>query len=280
MKILCSIILFKPNWDNVKSLLEDMSKYINDFFLWDNTPDGCGKDNFLGYIISRKKNAGGGNVGLSQAYNEAWIYASKYGYDYLMTMDQDSRWRGLETYISLIESHENKTQFNSVYFVSTMAGNSVPYTCIDSGGINSGAVIPIRFLNTIGGYNTDFFVDAIDDWLILEAKKNNLQCFVVGNSQIVQKYGEGGYGKFLGKKFKVTNYSPMRLYGVMRNYLILWHNYSLPVELKRKIVKDFFLTWTIKILLGEKNKIKKIKAIFTGVFDGLFQRKSIRVKIL
>ena len=69
----------------------------------------------------------------------------------------------------------------------------------------------------------------------------------------------------------------MRLYGVMRNYLILWHNYSLPVELKRKIVKDFFLTWTIKIQLGEKDKIK---AIFTGVFDGLFQRKSRRVKFL
>lgn len=171
MKILCTIILFQPNWDNLESLLEDMSKYIDNFFLWDNTPGGCGKDNFLGYIISRRENAGAGNIGLSQAYNEAWIYASKYGYDYLMTMDQDSRWVGLDVYISQIESHENKTQFNSVYFVSTTAGNSVPFTCIDSGGINSGAVIPIRFLNKIGGYNTDFFVDAIDDWLILEAKK-------------------------------------------------------------------------------------------------------------
>lgn len=171
MKILCTIILFQPNWENLESLLEDMSKYIDNFFLWDNTPGGCGKDNFLGYIISRRENAGAGNIGLSQAYNEAWIYASKYGYDYLMTMDQDSRWVGLDVYISQIESHENKTQFNSVYFVSTTAGNSVPFTCIDSGGINSGAVIPIRFLNKIGGYNTDFFVDAIDDWLILEAKK-------------------------------------------------------------------------------------------------------------
>ena len=72
----------------------------------------------------------------------------------------------------------------------------------------------------------------------------------------------------------------MRLYGVMRNYLILWNKYSMPVELKRKIVKDFFLTWTIKILLGENNKLKKIKAIFTGIFDGLFQRKSRRVKFL
>ena len=112
MKILCTIILFQPNWENLESLLEDMSKYIDDFFLWDNTPDGCGKDNFLGYIISRKKKAGGGNVGLSQAYNEAWIYASKHGYDYLMTMDQDSRWQGLETYISLIENYENNFTFN------------------------------------------------------------------------------------------------------------------------------------------------------------------------
>ena len=87
MKILCTIILFQPNWENLESLLEDMSKYIDNFFLWDNTPGGCGKDNFLGYIISRRENVGGGNVGLSQAYNEAWIYASKHGYDYLMTMD-------------------------------------------------------------------------------------------------------------------------------------------------------------------------------------------------
>ena len=52
MKILCSIILLRPDWDNVKSLLGDMSKYIDDFFLWDNTPGGCGKDVFLGYVIT------------------------------------------------------------------------------------------------------------------------------------------------------------------------------------------------------------------------------------
>lgn len=142
MKILCSIILFKPNWDNVKSLLEDMSKYIDDFFLWDNTPGGCGKDVFLGYVISRRGEYGG-NLGLSHAYNEAWKYASENGYDYLMTMDQDSHWVGLDAYISQISSHESITKFNTVYFASTSAGNDTPFTYIYSGGINSGAVIPI-----------------------------------------------------------------------------------------------------------------------------------------
>lgn len=278
MKILCTIILFQPNWDNVKSLLEDMSKSIDYFFLWDNTPGGCGKDVFLGYVISRRGEYGGGNLGLSHAYNEAWKYASENGYDYLMTMDQDSHWVGLDAYISQISSHESITKFNSVYFASTSAGNDIPFTYIYSGGINSGAVIPIRFLNEIGGYNTDFFVDAIDDWLMLEASKHHLLCLLVGNSHIVQKYGEGGYGRFLGRSFKVTNYSPMRLYGIMRNYLILWHDYPLSKETKKKILIDFFLTWFAKIVLGESNKWKKLSAMFAGIFDGMFHRPSRREK--
>lgn len=118
-------------------------------------------------------------------------------------MDQDSRWRGLETYISLIESHENKTQFNSVYFVSTTAGNSVPYTCIDSGGINSGAVIPIRFLNKIGGYNTDFFVDAIDDWLILEAKKIICNVLLLVTAKFYRNMEKVDMGSFLARNSKL-----------------------------------------------------------------------------
>lgn len=221
---------------------------------------------------------GGGNIGLSLAYNEAWKYASKHGYDYLMTMDQDSLWVGLDTYIRQINSHESITQFNSVYFASTSVGNNIPFTRIGSGGINSGAIIPISFLNQIGGYNTDFFVDAIDDWLMLEAAKHNVQCLLVGNCHIVQKYGEGGYGRFLGKRFKVANYSPMRLYGVMRNYLILWHDYHLSKAMKKKILKDFFFTWLAKIILGESNKRKKLSAMFAGIYDGLLRRPSRREK--
>lgn len=195
-----------------------------------------------------------------------------------MTMDQDSQWVGLDAYVSQISCHECIMKFNSVYFASTSAGNNTPFTRIDSGGINSGAVVPIRFLNEIGGYNTDFFVDAIDDWLMLEARKHHFQCLLVGNSHIVQKYGEGGYGIFLGRRFKVANYSPMRLYGVMRNYLILWHDYPLSKEMKKKIVKDFFFTWFVKIVLGEPNKRKKLSAMFAGIFDGIFHRPSRRAK--
>ena len=274
MKILCAIILFKPNIDKVNSLLKEMSAYVKDFFLWDNTPGGCGLNQILDYPVY----SNGGNIGLSKSYNEALKFAQAHDFDYLMTMDQDSKWVNLGQYIDQISKHENICQFESLYFVSTASGNNVPFTPITSGGINSGAIIPIPFLNKIGGYNTDFFVDAIDDWLILEACKHKMKCYLVGNCHIQQKFGESAEGHFLGKTFEVVNYAPMRLYGVMRNYFILWHEYSLPKELKNKILKGFFITWFVKILLGEENKKKKMSALLAGVYDGLLQRPSRREK--
>lgn len=276
MKILCAIILFKPDIDKVKSLLKEMSTHISGFFLWDNTPGGCGLSQVLDYPIYFK--IGGVNLGLSKSYNEALKYAQTHDFEYLMTMDQDSQWVNLGAYINQIRNHEIIKPFKTLYFVSTTAGNKVPFTPINSGGINSGAIIPISFLNKIGGYNTDFFIDAIDDWLILEAIKHEMECYLVGNCRIKQKYGESTESHFLGKTFKILNYSPMRLYGVMRNYFILWHHYTLPKDLKIKIIKYFFFTWLAKILLGEDNKKKKISALLTGVYDGLFQRASRREK--
>lgn len=276
MKILCTIILFKPNIDKVKSLLKEMSVYVSDFFLWDNTPGGCGLRYIMDYPIRSSQK--GGNIGLSKSYNEALKYARTYGFDYLMTMDQDSLWVNLDSYMNQISNHERIKQFKTLYFASTTAGNATTFSAIYSGGINSGAIIPISFLNEIGGYNTDFFVDAIDDWLILEATKHEMKCYLVGNCHIVQKFGEGAEGHFWGKKFRILNYSPMRLYGVMRNYFILWHRYSPPKNLKIKIIKGFFLTWFVKILLGEDNKKKKLSALLAGVYDGLFLRPSRREK--
>lgn len=274
MKILCSIILFKPNIDKVSSLLKEMSVCIDNFFLWDNTPGGCGLNEILDFPIY----SNGENLGLSKSYNEALKYAKKHGFDYLMTMDQDSKWVRFETYINQICKRESLSPFESLYFVSTAAGNDIPFTPITSGGINSGAIIPVSFLDKIGGYNTDFFVDAIDDWLILEACKDKMNCFLVGNCHIQQKFGDSEEGHFLGKSFQVVNYSPMRLYGVMRNYFILWHEYSLPKDLKNKILKGFCITWLVKILLGEDHKRKKISALFSGVYDGVLQRPSRREK--
>lgn len=146
-------------------------------------------------------------------------------------------------------------------------------------GVNSGAVIPISLLNELAGYNTDFFVDAIDDWLILSARERGYNCIKVGgNTYIKQVFGKQETVKFLGRKFKIYNYSPIRLYGVMRNYLVLWHDFKLSFAQKRKITMFYCMRWSLNILLFETNKWNKMRAMISGIWDGIWKRPSRRAK--
>lgn len=273
MKILCVIVLYYPNWDLVRRNLLLMSPYLDKIILWDNTPNPATMKEFDGVKLFSK----GENIGLSRAYNEAWKIASTNSYDYLMTMDQDSQWDGFPTYIKMVKEYENtaSTKQRTLYFISSEQEKH-SYIPIFCGGINSGAIIPISVLNESAGYNTDFFVDVVDDWLIAEAQKKGYNCIKIGGPRIIQKYGNPKLVKVLGKQFITNNYSAMRIYGIIRNYLILFHNYNVPVYF-RKHITAYIIKMPIIILLAEKNKWIKMKAIFYGIYDGLTKHSS-RIK--
>lgn len=253
MRILCIMVLYHPNMVEVKKKVQELQQYVDKVVLWDNTVN---------------------NIGLSKAYNEGWHQAVDEGYDYLMTMDQDSTWHHLGNYISAIQSYEKEHPMGQNLFFASTVPNDIDYQEIYHGGINSGAVVPISLLNSIHGYRADFFVDAIDDWLQLRATKEGYHNILVGNTQIIQRYGEPLRKTLLGRKFASCNYSPMRLYGVMRNYMILYQEFLFPTELKHKFFYDFLTRWSLKVLLLEDRKWAKIKAVVYGLWDGLLRNPS------
>ena len=251
-----------------------MSAKVQNFYIWDNTPNGS-----VETINDLHINRNGNNIGLSRAYNYALQYANQNGFDYLLTLDQDSRWENFPYYIQLVQDYESKKGNGKVVYFASTSPNDTAYTKIAFGGINSGAIIPTSLLNQTswGGYNTDFFMDGIDDWLQLEAARNNYINLRIGKQQLFQKFGEGCIGRFLWKRIESPNRSPMRLYGVFRNYMILWRDYELPKEMKIKTIKDWLFRWTKNIILIENNKYLKLKAIAFGLYDGILKRPS-RIK--
>ena len=75
--------------------------------------------------------------------------------------------------------------------------------------------------------------------------------------------------RFLGKPYTIFDYPPKRLYEIYRNPLIVIRTYpSCTAELKKVQYKDN-RERLVRILLGEKQKFKKMLAIFKGVRDGL-----------
>lgn len=270
MKILCVVVLFKPNIESLGDKLTLLQNNVDKVMLWDNTPGGIGRKKISGIDVL----GNGENIGLSKAYNTAWNFARTLDFDHLMLMDQDTKWCGLPIYVSQIRHHNNMCHEKCIYFASTKDGNKVPFTKVTHGCVNSGTIIPICLLDRINGFHEDFFVDAIDDWLMLKATKEGYTCYMVGNSHIVQKYGNPSLVKFLGYTFTTRNYSPMRLYGIMRNYIILWKEFRIPNDMKKKIIVDFCLIPFIKIIIGEPLKILKLKAMCYGIIDGVSNNPS------
>ena len=104
------------------------------------------------------------NQGISKRLNEAANEAIKDGYDYLLTMDQDSSFTegDFDRYLYLIHSNklEGVAQFGVNCQPEFTKPNDNPGKAISL--ITSGTVLNLMHINDIGLFNENLFIDFVD----------------------------------------------------------------------------------------------------------------------
>ena len=266
MKILAVAVIYNPDIDLLKQNLDAFRNSVAETILWDNTPGGSGVE-----IDGLKVYATGKNMGLPYAYNFAYHYAKEHGFTHLMTMDQDSVWVGFDRYIQPIEEKVE----SAVYTVSTNQSRCSGIQEEFAFGMNSGNIIPIEILDATKGFNEIFFIDVVDAYFQYHAKELGYKVYLVGNCYLKQRFGMPTKKKIFGiVSVSSSNYSPMRLYGITRNYILLFKRFHIPLRTKRNLIKLYFIKTPLKIVLVENNKYLKLKALMLGVMDGTFGRES------
>ena len=268
-RVLAIVVSYYPDKDlfirNISALLESVDKLI----IWENTPEKAedyryATDSKIEYVSE------GGNVGISKALNYAYNYALRYNYDYLLTMDQDSYFINLKQYLdtSLFFAGELPYIYGPLVTRNkdTIPDNKIIKLNKHQSIITSGMLIPTIVLNIIGGYCEDFMVDAIDVDFCIRAKNAGYSIYRNGNGVLLQHFGEPYTRSLLGKQYICPNYSASRLYGIFRNHLIIYRRYH-KIETK-KLLFMYFRHFIPRIVLWEKNKIKKLGSIFKGITDG------------
>lgn len=275
-RILPIIITFNPDisllQDNISHLLEGTQSVL----IWDNTPGCCmelqnlrPKDKIR--IISKNE-----NIGISKAINITAKVAEKEGYDYILTMDQDSILRNIQMYFKTsIKLQDDYPCIIGPMIKSKFADNELCDKIVEVNDIiTSGAIIPIKLFNKIGGFNELFFVDAIDIEFCIRANTYGYKVFVNCNGYLEQRFGEPVIHRFLGREFISSNYSPFRLYGIFRNHILIGRMYGWNKHISKTLI-GYYRTFIPKIILAENNKWSKLKAIIKGTIDGLsFKKKS------
>ncbi|GGH14959.1 glycosyltransferase [Silvibacterium dinghuense] len=208
-RIFAVIVLYKKTIEDcvtLQTLLTAMREVSSDalflkVLLFDNTPQAISPTELPGNVQYK---AASKNGGLSGAYNFALSIAESEGYDWLITLDQDSHLP--QNYLSRMteaaQSFASNTSVAAVvpqladrglqlspYTHGFLRASAIPSKFVgfiprELHAYNSAAMLRVSILIELGGFSYLFWLDALDEWLYSQFFRINKRVFVDGEIQI------------------------------------------------------------------------------------------------
>lgn len=279
-KIAAVITLFNPD-EKIRTRLESIIPFTERIYLIDNSESV--NDGLLNHFQSLQKVEyifNGENLGIASAMNIGIKKALSEGFDYLLTLDQDSEFENnsLENLISSIQPNDKVaiySPFHKNKFFTNPPSNEEYEEIPDV--MTSGNLLNLKVVEKIGLFREDYFIDYVDIEYCLRLRKNDYKILRVNSSFLNHNEANLMRKSFLGKYVYPPNHKPFRWYYKIRNYFYLKDEYlsHFPEYFekeKRNIRNNIF-----KIILFEKEKFLKIKFILRGYFD---YRRNIKGKLI
>lgn len=227
------------------------------------------------------------NLGIATALNIGVREALKQGFNWILTMDQDSKAskdmveKMFEVYNNIDEKERKSILSIFPNFVDeriqSIEENSVmnTYEYVDA-DITSGNLVKAEVFDKVGFFDDSLFIDLVDTDFCMRLNEKNIKMIKVRDAILYHSLGESQSVKSIFGKFNTSNHSALRRYYMTRNRFYIWERYkdlnSFTLNRDKKLFKKEF----IKIILGEKDKVNKIKMVFKGYKD---YKKGIRGKL-
>lgn len=293
-KIAAGIVVYNPdNLKRFKKALTSITSQFEKVYIFDNStkktiiPD---KFNNIAYMSKHK------NLGIAYALNRIMEKAEKDGYEWVVTMDQDSILPQ-----GTLKKYEKYTNIKNVGVISPqpidkrrayeVLKTSPKFEYIDK-CITSGSCTSIDAWKKVGKFDEWLFIDLIDNDFSKRLRIANYKILQMNNVILDQEYGEikpksensqlfwlrvskilnnVNFAK-LGYKKRVN---PLRIYYTNRN--IIYLNKKLKkyngigyVSYNTSNYFGFWISFNLPSILRAQwgSKLKVIKAINSGIKDG------------
>ena len=279
MKLAGVVVLYNPD-DNVVNNIDSYIGFLDILYVVDNSTINNlkkYKGKKIKYIFNGK------NLGIAEALNIGARHAIKDGYKWMLTMDQDSCFddesidkmanfllgiRDEEIVQNILDVTLEKVGLISPFHITSIEQNT---NCrgIDSpmNVMTSGNLINLDAYLEIGGFKDWFFIDSVDFDYCLNLRKHHYQIYRLNYVKLTHNLGNPVFKKFLFKNMYSLNHSAVRRYYIVRNRYYLNDLYKKDFPEYCKLEMSRTKKEAIKIVLCEKEKIKKLKAMFQGYLD-------------
>jgi rhamnosyltransferase len=275
MKIAAVAILYHPNQNFIENLATYQS-IVDKIYVFDNTEKGSNLKEQIVSFSNIEYYHGGVNNAIAKRLNVAAKKAISEGFDWLLMMDQDSKFTNysLQYYLNGIEKYPLKDSipiFCLNYLRESKESISITQAQEIDLFITSGSLLNLKLFPIIGDFDEALFIDFVDTEYSLRCKKMGYKIIQFTNIFLVHQLGnlvERASIKtlYLKKKLK-TVYSPIRYYYLCKNNLYIQKKYQdLDTVLMKSIHKTTQTHLNRGIFYGE-NPFKILANIIAGYWD-------------
>lgn len=271
MKIAAIIIVYNPDLGEVTKNLRSILPFVDEVIIWKNSPHSIPLPEDYQHKILVMGN--GMNKFIAEPLNKAIRYCNEQGYDYLLTMDQDSTWIDLGGFLKKVRGLNSE----NVVIYSPNINNAIEseYSqCEVQSVITSGALHNVQIVDKLGGFREDYEIYWVDGEFCYWARYNGFKVIVLTEFELIHRLGNVKR-KVLG--IAASNYSPTVYYYLVRNMLWMRREFAKGVSVKTILhTLKFHVT---AIILSENRKFTKLYKIIRAFNDGLFGRFEKRKSI-
>lgn len=263
---------------DVEHFLENINSYIEELdilYVLDNNEQGNQDVSIFSKYPKIKYVKFGENRGISAALNYVLQKVQIDGYDFLLTMDQDSSFlpNTMHLYKKLVQSYENTHPSSVAVYSVNYNYNSALNIHQDISrqihvAITSGSIIPVNLSIKLGGFDEKLFIDEVDTEFCYRAERAGYKIIEFPGITMKHAFGNRTYHSFLGYKFNTLNHNAIRKYYITRNKIYVMKKY--PSVRGRYIIE--LIKMIVKVLLVETNKLNKLYYIWNGIIDAKAKR--------
>ena len=220
-----------------------------------------------------------GNLGIATALNNGCKAAIKDGFEWSLTMDQDSKVTQFnERILKQLSSIKNAGLYYPTYIIN---GEKYEYKILENNEpvivMSSGNIINLAAYKEIGGFEDKLFIDYVDFDYCIKLKQHGYNIEEAEGFTLQHELGKSFTKKNRFFKLMITNHPVIRRYYITRNKLYMLEKYKKFAPFydneKNTIVKEI-----VKIIFFEDQKIDKLKIMYTAYKD--FRRNIFGKKIL
>lgn len=273
MRVLGGIVTYNPDLSRLVENIKSIIGQVDCLLLIDN-----GSSNYKGICEEAEKYSCRiivykTNFGIAMALKQLMEYAVTNGFDWVLSLDQDSI--AMPDLISEYKKHATEQSVGAMTCsikdrnfdlikVCKLNGEKMEYvkTCI-----TSGFFISVQAYQTTSGYDDKMFIDLVDFdicYSICEAGFRILKIPYVG---LLHEIGIGENVKFLGRDIVIFHHNSIRRYYMTRNLIYLSKKHPRELSVAKALAKVLYRI--IAVFIYEDDKKGKLMVSIKGIKDGI-----------